>query len=346
MGDVNKLKRVGGKIFFIYVVMTLLACILGLFVAYFLIPDNVAGVIGIENFKYQIATPTASQFFMSLIPANPIDAILKGNVMQVLVFSVLVGIAMVSLGHKVEDVKRIFSKGAALCFKILAMVMEFSPLGICALMAHSVGFFGIKIFGALASFILADYVACLTVWFVLMLLPATLYTGIKPLKTMKAMLEIWIVAVSTTSSAVSMPITMRVCTERFKLPEWMVSFTVPLGTTINLAGAAVWKSVLIIFVARLYSLSLTIEQMIMIVLLSSLLSIAAPGIPGGGIVMGTIMLTLMGLPYDIMGPIAGTYRIIDMIHTPLNISGDVIGTMLVAKNEGIWSGSEFNNSIQ
>lgn len=346
MGDMDKLKRVGSKIMFIYVLMTILSCVVGLLAAYFIIPDNVGGMMGVEKFTRQVTTPTASKFFMSLIPSNPIEAMAKGDVMQVLVFSVLVGIAMVSLGDKVEDVKRMFAQGAALCFKILDMIMEFSPLGVCALMAYSVGFFGTKVFGALASFILADYVACLIMWFVFMLLPATLYTGINPLKTMKTMMEIWIVAVSTTSSAATMPITMRVCTERFKVPEWVVSFTVPLGTTVNLAGAAVWKSVLIILVAQFYNLNLTIEQMVMTVLFSSLLSIAAPGIPGGGIVMGVIMLTLMGLPYDIMGPIAGVYRIIDMIHTPLNISGDVVGTLLVAKSEGVWDGSEFNNTVE
>lgn len=344
MGDMDKLKRMGSKIMLIYIVMTIMACVVGLLSAYFIIPDNVGGMLSMEKFSRQVTTPTASKFFMSLIPSNPIEAMAKGDVMQVLVFSVLVGIAMVALGDKVADIKRIFAQGATLCFKILDMIMEFSPLGVCALMAYSVGFFGTKVFGALASFIIADYVACLVMWFVFMLLPAVVYTGVSPMKTMKAMMEIWIVAVSTTSSAATMPITMRVCTERFKVPEWVVAFTVPLGTTVNLAGAAVWKAVLIVLVAQFYGLQLTVEQMIMTVLFSSLLSIAAPGIPGGGIVMGVIMLTLMGLPYDIMGPIAGIYRIIDMIHTPLNISGDVVGTMLVAKNEGVWHGREFNDA--
>ena len=224
------------------------------------------------------------------------------------------------------------------------MIMEFSPIGVCALMAYSVGFFGAKVFGALFSFILADYLACFARFFLFMLLPVVLYTGANPFKVIKGMTEIWMVAISTTSSAATMPITIRVTTDTFKVPEWLASFSIPLGTTINLAGAAVWKAVLIILVGQFYGIDLSIEQMIMTVLFSSLLSIAAPGIPGGGIVMGVIMLTLMGLPHDIMGPIAGIYRIIDMIHTPLNITGDVMGTLLVAKNEGVWTGSDLNNS--
>lgn len=342
MGDMDKLKRVGSKVMIIYILMTIIACVVGLLSAYLIIPDNIGGMLNVEKLTQEVKTPTAAKFFMSLIPSNPVEAMAKGDVMQVLVFSILVGIAMVALDDKVAEVKKFFEQGALLCFKILDMIMAFSPIGVCALMAYSVGFFGVKVFGALASFILADYVACIVMWFVFMLLPAVLYTGVNPIKTMKTMMEIWIVAVSTTSSAGTMPITMKVCIERFKIPEWVVSFTIPLGTTVNLAGAAVWKAVLIILVAQFYNLTLTVEQMIMTVLFSSLLSIAAPGIPGGGIVMGVIMLTLMGLPYDIMGPIAGIYRIIDMIHTPLNISGDVIGTMLVAKNERVWNGIDFN----
>ena len=266
--------------------------------------------------------------------------------MQTLTFSIFVGIAMVSLGNKVSEIKKVFAQGADICFKILNMIMEFSPIGVCALMAYSVGFYGAKVFGALASFIIADYLACLTMFFGFMLLPVVLYTGANPIKVIKTLSEIWMVAISTTSSAATMPVTMRICTDRFKVPEWLVSFSIPLGTTINLAGAAVWKAVLIILVGQFYNLYLTIEQMIMTVLFSSLLSIAAPGIPGGGIVMGVIMLTLMGLPHDIMGPIAGIYRIIDMIHTPLNITGDVMGTLLFAKNDTVWTVSSFTKTLE
>lgn len=344
MGDMEKLKRVGSKVVLVYVLMTVIACIVGLLVAFLVIPADIGTSLTVEKFTRETTTPTVSKFFMSMIPDNPIGAMAKGDVMQTLVFSILVGIAMVALGDKVEDAKRIFSQGADISFRILNMIMEFSPLGVFALMAYAVGFFGAKVFGALASFVLADYIACLVMWFVFMLLPVWLYTGANPIKTMKAMVEIWVVATSTTSSAATMPVTMRVTTDRFKVPEWLVAFSIPLGTTINLAGAAVWKSILIVLVAQFYGLTLSIDQMIITVLFSSLLSIAAPGIPGGGIVMGVIMLTLMGMPYDIMGLIAGIYRVIDMIHTPLNVSGDVMGTLLVAKSEGIWSGEDFNKA--
>ena len=346
MGDMEKLKRVGSKVMFVYVTMTVIACVVGLMVAFVVIPSDIGASLTVGKFTQEAKTPTVAKFLMSMVPDNPIGAMAKGDVMQTLVFSVLVGIAMVALGDRVKEAKNIFFQGSEICFRILNMIMEFSPIGVFALMAYSIGFFGTKVFGALASFILADYIACLIMWFIFMLLPVWLYTGANPIKVMKTMMEIWIVATSTTSSAATMPITMRVTIEKFKVPEWLVAFSIPLGTTVNLAGAAVWKSILIVLVAQFYGLTLTLEQMVITVLFSSLLSIAAPGIPGGGIVMGVIMLSLMGLPYDIMGLIAGIYRIIDMIHTPLNVSGDVMGTLLVAKNEGIWTGSDFNNSIE
>lgn len=126
----------------------------------------------------------------------------------------------------------------------------------------------------------------------------------------------------------------------------IASFSIPLGATINLTGAALYKTILAFFVAEIYGLQLTINQILMVIIISTIMSIAAaPGIPGGGIVTGAIFLNLLGLPMDLMGPIAGMYRLIDMSHTTINVSGDVLGTMLVAKNENIWTGEDFNKTL-
>ena len=125
----------------------------------------------------------------------------------------------------------------------------------------------------------------------------------------------------------------------------IASFSIPLGATINLTGAALYKTILAFFVAEIYGLQLTIDQILMVIIISTIMSIAATGIHGGGIVTGAIFLNLLGLPMDLMGPIAGMYRLIDMSHTTVNVSGDVLGTMLVAKNENIWTGEDFNKTL-
>lgn len=155
----------------------------------------------------------------------------------------------------------------------------------------------------------------------------------------KAMIPIWINTIATNSSAGTIPITLDCVTDKLRVPMSIASFSVPLGATINLTGAALYKTILAFFVAEIYGLDMTWSQTVMIISISTIMSIAAPGIPGGGIVTGAIFLNLMGLPMDMMGPIAGMYRLIDMSHTTVNVSGDVLGTLLVAKNEHIWDAS-------
>ena len=155
------------------------------------------------------------------------------------------------------------------------------------------------------------------------------------------MVPSWINTVATNSSAGTIPITMDVTTNRMGLPFDLTSFSIPLGATINLCGAAIYKTILAFFVAEIYGLTLSVGQIAMVISISTLMSIAAPGIPGGGIVTGAIFLNLLNLPMDLMGPIAGMYKLIDMSHTTLNVSGDVLGTLCVAKNEKIWNAKAF-----
>ena len=166
-----------------------------------------------------------------------------------------------------------------------------------------------------------------------------LYTKVDYIKMCKSMIPIWVNTIATNSSAGTIPITLDCVTNKLHVPMSIASFSVPLGATINLTGAALYKTILALFVAEIYGLDMTWSQTIMIITISTIMSIAAPGIPGGGIVTGAIFLNLMGLPMDMMGPIAGMYRLIDMSHTTVNVSGDVLGTLLVAKNEKIWDAS-------
>ena len=154
MGDMNKLKRVGSKVFIVYVVMTVVACVVALAVAWMVIPSDVGASLNLEKFTREVKTPTAANFFMSLIPDNPIGAMAKGNVMQTLTFSIFVGIAMVSLGgEKVDALNKVFTQAADICFKIVNMIMEFSPICVRSLMAYPVVFFGAIVFVSLFSFI-------------------------------------------------------------------------------------------------------------------------------------------------------------------------------------------------
>ncbi|HZX15592.1 MAG TPA: dicarboxylate/amino acid:cation symporter [Pseudomonas sp.] len=333
MGDVAQLKRVGGKTLVIYTVMTMLAGLVGLVVANLLQPG--VDFAGNGNSVAPVGdVPTIGQFLLGMIPSNIFDAMAKGSVIQIILIAVLVGVALVFLGDRASGIKTLCTQASTLILKILDMVMALSPYGIFALMAYSMGNYGLDIFNQVGQFILADYIGLLVV----LLLTSTVvvtYTKINPLYLLKKISKVWMVTLSTTSSAATLPMSMHVTSEDLKVPGWITSFMLPLGATINLMGAAVYLSVLVVFAAGFYGVDLSVSMMINVVMVGTLLSMAAPGIPGGGIVMGTLMLQLMGLPFELVGVIAGIYRVIDMGHTTLNVTGDVFGALLVAKSEGL-----------
>ena len=154
------------------------------------------------------------------------------------------------------------------------------------------------------------------------------------------MIPIWANTVATTSSAGTIPITLNTLTKKLHVPESLASFSIPLGATINLSGAAIQKTALALFVCQIYNIQVSVPQLIMMIIMATLVCMAAPGIPGGGVITSAIFLSMNGLPLDLMGVIAGIYRLMDMSNTTINVSGDVLGTMIVAKSEKIWDGSQ------
>ncbi|WIX31732.1 dicarboxylate/amino acid:cation symporter [Salinicola sp. JS01] len=332
MGDVQQLKRVGGKTLLVYTVMTVVAGVIGLSVASIIQPGQGLDIDANAPVNAAANGLDIGQFLLQMIPSNPVEAMASGNVIQLIVFTILVGVAMVMLGERAARLRELFDEGAAVSFRILDMIMAVSPLGIFALMAYAVANYGIDIFGQIGKFVLADYASLLAIWIVASIL-LVMFTRISYARFARKMVPIWLMTLSTTSSNATLPVTMKVTNQDLGVPKWLCSFMLPLGATINLMGAAAYLSVLVVFAAGFYDLPLSLSQMVNVIFIGTILSMAAPGIPGGGIVMGTLILQLMNLPFELVGVIAGIYRIVDMGHTTLNVSGDVIGALLVAKSE-------------
>lgn len=344
IGDVNKLKRVGLKVLLVYVVMTVGACLIGIAVVHVFNPGVGFDTTGLTAFDAsEVTTPSFSAFLMDMIPTNIVAAMADQDIMKLVFFTVILGVALVLLGDKVKPFTDFMNAGATLTYKMLDIVMIYSPIGIFALMANVTAVYGPQLFGNLAKFVATDWTGCLLIWLIYSLITKA-YTKINYRGMCKEMIPIWVNTVATNSSSGTIPITME-ATRRLQIPNSIASFSIPLGATINLTGAALYKTVLAFFVAQIYGLQLTMSQIIMVITISTLMSIAAPGIPGGGIVTGAIFLELLGLLMDLMGPISGMYRLIDMSHTTVNVSGDVLGTMLVAKNEHLWTGEDYNKTM-
>ncbi len=333
MGDVKRLRRIGLKILLYYAVTTALAGCLGLLVAHLIHPGD--GVVLSQGASaYEAAElPTFSQTILELFPDNLFDAMVKANLMQVIVFAIFLGSAIVSLGEAARPVFDVLQSASEIMTKITQIVMELSPIGVLCLMAATIGEYGLKIFGPLGKFILTDYAGLLLVLLILYI-PMLLGIARMPLSTFfRHIGKLWVVTASTTSSSGSLPVTMRLTTEEFGVDEDIAGFTLPLGATMNMNGAVVYYSAAVIFVSQIYGAELSLAQQLMIILTTTLVSVGSPGIPGGGIVMTIMLLTNLGLPMEIVGMIAGIYRIIDMGHTTMNVTGDVVSTLCIQRTE-------------
>lgn len=220
-------------------------------------------------------------------------------------------------------------------YKMTGIIMSFSPIGVAALMACTIGEYGLKIFGPLGKFILVDYIGLISVIIFMYLFMLKFIAKIPLSKFFKSIGKIWVVTASTTSSSGTLPVTISVTKEDFKVKEELAQFTLPIGATMNMNGAVVYYSAAIIFVSQIYGIEMPISQQLLVILMTTLISVGSPGIPGGGIVMTIMLLTTLGLPMEIVGMIAGIYRIIDMGHTSLNVTGDVVSTLCIARSENM-----------
>ena len=260
-------------------------------------------------------------------------ALTEGDILATIIFTVIFSIAIVAVGKEAEPVKSFINSLSKIIFKVLNYIMELTPIGIISLMAYAVAEYGAGIFSALGLYIVTAYVACIIAFIIVMLIPVWLYTGLKPVDFLKGIYKVWLVSFATTSSAVTMPTTIKVTNQDFKVSDAITNFVVPLGTTINMAGGAISFSLLAVFVSDFYDISLGFGQIVYLIFIATLINMAAPGIPGGGIVLGASFLTLLGLPIELMGPIAAIYRILDMAYTTMNITGDSAAAILIDESE-------------
>ena len=339
IGDVAKLKRIGAKVMGFYIVTTILSTILGLAVSHLMQPGRGFGISSIVESGEPIkaAEPmTVGSAILGMVPSNPVAALAKGDLIQTIVFAVFVGVALTILGEKAARVKGVIDEATQVMFKITDLVMRATPYGVCALAACSTGAYGLSVFGVMGKFILTHYMAAASIVVFIYLFIIKGIAKISLSDFFRKISEVWWVAFSTTSSSGTLPVTLRVTEQEFHVKHELASFTLPLGATVNMNGIAAYYAVTVLFVSQIYGVDLTLYQQAMFVFMTTLISIGTPGIPNSGIVLTVMLLGTMGLPATIMGMVVGIFRPIDMIHTALNVTGDVVSTLAVARLENMY----------
>ena len=337
LGDLKKLRNIGVKVVGLYALTSALCVGLGIIMANIINPGKGFDLTALsQSTDYEAqAMPSIIDTLIDMFPSNIFTSFTNTNMLQIIVFSVFLGVALIMMGKEGERLLAGVQSCANAMYKITAIVMEFSPIGVCALLADSVGAYGLKIFGPLGKLILTVY-ASDVILVLLMYIPMVALLAKFPVKKwLQGIWKVWVVTASTTSSSGSLPITTSVTNDEFGVSSELSSFSLPLGATINMNGGCIYYAAAIVMTAQIYGMNLTPSALVNISISTVLVAMGCPGVPGGAIIMTTILLTNMGLPLEIVGLIAGIFRLIDMANTTFNVTGDVVTTMVVARSEGM-----------
>ncbi|NLY45902.1 MAG: dicarboxylate/amino acid:cation symporter [Tissierella sp.] len=341
MGDIKKLGKIGGKTVGFYLVTTAVAIVIGLGVAFIINPGVGLDMGSIEAVEVTTRESTSlAQIFYEMVPRNPIQALAEGNMLQIIVFAILTGIALTSIGEKGKKVLELFEQLNELVMKLVSIVMIIAPIGVFGLVARTFGQVGIAALFPLAKTVFGVYIALVIHGVVVYGGLLKGLTGLSPARFYKKFYPAMAVAFSTASSSATLPVTMDIAENDIGASKNIASFALPLGATINMDGTAIYQGVAAVFIAQVYGVELTVSMMATIVLSATLASIGTAGVPGAGSIMLTMVLTTVGLPLEGLGLILGVDRIFDMGRTAMNITGDAICTTIISKQEG-----EFNEEI-
>ncbi len=341
--DPQKLGRVGIKVILIYLVTTAIAILIGLSVAQLFKPglglDLVAkvGEIKIET------PPTITEILLSIVPKNPFESLVSGNVLQIIVFSVFIGISINFAGEKGRPLRDLLESLAETMYKLTSIIMEFSPIGVFAIIASVTGTFGLSVLKPLSHFLFSYYFACLIhvvfvfcglLWF---------FARLNPWHFFKGMGDAIMMAFSTCSSSATLPVSMHCVQKNLGVSKNLTAFILPLGSTINMNGSAIYQGMSALFISQAYGIHLDWTAILTIVVTATLSAVGAAGIPGTGFIMLSVVLTAAGLPTEGLALLFGIDRLREMVSTVLNILGDSVTAVVVAKQEGELDERQYNH---
>lgn len=334
MNDVKKLGRIGIKTLAFFMGTTAIGIIAAIVGANILKPG--AGIV-LENVqKAQYVAKETDSFvkvLLNIIPTNPIEALVKGEMLQVIFFAVMTGFVITILGEKANRLQGIFEEVNSLILKMVSLIMELAPFGIFGLIGKTFITLGWAAMKPLASFIIVTYILLLFHGLVVYQILLRVYAKESPVAFLKKILAPMTLAFSTSSSAACIPLSLKTLKEEFNVEEKISSFTIPLGATINMDGTAIMQGVATVFIAQLYNIHLTTNDYFMVVLTAVLASIGTAGVPGVGTIMLSMVLSQVGLPLEGIGMILAVDRIVDMGRTTVNITGDLVCSVIIDRIE-------------
>lgn len=334
ISDLKKLGRVGSKTLGFYLITTAIAIIIALIVASIINPGVGLDLSNVAKVEPKIGEKIAFlTILLNMVPTNPIKALAEGEMLQIIFFAIISGISLSCLGEKAKKLVEFFNGLNDMMLKMVTLVMQFAPIGVFALITKTFATLGFDAMFTLMKYVIAVLIALLihSVFTYMGLL--TILGKLNPFKFLKNFAPAMSVAFSTASSSGTLPLTIETVEKKCGVSSEIASFTLPLGATINMDGTAIMQGVAVIFIAQVYGIDLTISQLLTVILTATLASIGTAGVPSVGLVTLSMVLQSVGLPVEGIALIIGIDRILDMTRTVVNITGDAVCTILIAKSE-------------
>lgn len=344
IGDTKTLGKVGVRTVVFYIITTALAVAVALTVARIINPGMGMDLNSLQTTETQIATTQTSMVdtLLDIIPKNPIESLATGNMLQIIVFAIIVGIILAKLGDKTQIMHNLFQQGNDIMMEMTMMVMSLAPIGVFCLIARTFSGMGFDAFQPLIKYMFAVMLAlviqCLGVYQILL----KLFTGLNPIRFIKKFLPVMGFAFSTATSNATIPLSIDTLERKMGVSRRISSFTIPLGATINMDGTSIMQGVAVVFIAQAYGIALTPMDYVTVIATATLASIGTAGVPSVGLVTLSMVLTSVGLPIEGIGFIMGIDRILDMSRTAVNITGDAVCTTIVAQQNQALDKEIFN----
>jgi len=342
IGDIRSLGKVGGKSFALYMLTTAIAIAVAISIAAAIGIGEGANMTSAAVFSAKDA-PALSAVLIDIIPKNIVNAMALGKMLQIIFFSILIGISILMVGKKAEPVAKLLEIGNEIMMKMVNIVMAVAPYAVFALLGKAIADLGLDLLIDLASYVGVLIFALLLHLFVTLMIILKVFSGMSLSTFLKKMREVQIFAFSTSSSNATIPVTLRTVIDKLGVNNSVASFTIPFGATINMDGTAIMQGVATVFIANAYGVDLGMTGYLTVILMSVLASIGTAGVPGVGLIMLSMVFAQVGLPIEGIGLILGVDRLLDMIRTAVNVSGDAVVSVIVAKSEGALDENIYND---
>ncbi len=334
IGDIRAFGRIAIKVVVFYMTTTIIAGFVGLFAANIFRPGagvNVAALA--KGAAAQAAPKPFADFMVGLFPKNIFDAAVQANMVQIVIFGIMFGLIMGSMGKKADPMRNILDSLFQIMVKMVWVIMAYSPYAVFALMSWLTASTGTATLAPMAMYVVTSVVGLLFQTFIVVSLFVWAIARVNPIQFYKRSVDYMMVAFSTRSSAASLPVSMQVAEQKLGVRPEIVGFSMPLGASMNQDGTVVWQPIAAMFIAQMYGINLPVEQQINIVVLAVLIGLGGAVIPSGGLVLLATIMAGVGLPVEGIAFIAGIDFIPDMFRTTLNVIDDLAGCVMVAGTE-------------